>query len=223
MPLSPPTTVLLDLDGTLVDPAVGILRCCREALADLDCQVAPSEDLRWVIGPPLRETMAVLLGGRADPEAAVRLYRARYGVQGLYEATVYDGVPQALSALQARGHRLLVCTSKAQVFAARIIEHFGLGAHVSGVYGPDLDGRYEDKGDLIAHILEAESLAPGAACMVGDRKHDIRAAVRHGIPGIGVLWGYGGEAELREAGAAMLIAQPADLPVACETVGLRRA
>jgi len=215
---TPPTTILLDLDGTLIDPAPGILGCCRHVLEALGCPVDPEEDLRWVIGPPPRQSFARLLGGRGDPEEAVRLYRARYGVSGLFEAAVYPGVIDALSALRARGLTLIVCTSKARPFAQRIVEHFGLAPFLAGVYGAELDGRLDDKGDLIAHLLGAEGLAPEAACMVGDREYDMRAAARHGIPAIGVLWGYGDAAELQGAGATTLIASPDELPDACRAV-----
>lgn len=215
MLLRTPTTVLLDLDGTLIDPAAGILSCCRHTLEALGCPVDPEEDLRWVIGPPPRVSFARLLAGRGDPEQAVRVYRARYGETGLFEAAVYPGVIEALAALRARGHALLLCTSKARPFAERIVEHFGLSPYLAGVHGAELDGRLDDKGDLIAHLLAAEGLAPDAACMVGDREYDMRAAARHGIAGIGVLWGYGDAAELRGAGAATLITSPEELPDAC--------
>lgn len=210
-----PTTILLDLDGTLIDPGRGILGCCRRALEALGCPAPPEEDLRWVIGPPLRESVGRLLNGRADPEEAVRLYRKLYGETGLFEATVYPGTLDALAALRARGMTLLVCTSKLRPFAERIVTHFGLAPYLAGVYGEEPDGRLADKGDLIAHLLVAEGLAPEAACMVGDREHDMRAAARHGIPGIGVLWGYGDAAELQSAGATLLIASPDELPDAC--------
>ena len=210
------TTLLLDLDGTLVDPAPGIVGSCRHALEALGCPADPADDLHWVIGPPVRQSFATLLGGRGDPEAALALYRARYGERGLFEAAVYPGIHDALGALRRQGFRLLVATSKAKVFADRVVEHFGLAAHLGGVHGAELDGRHEDKGELIAHILQTEGLAAQDVCMVGDRRHDVLGAARHGIPCIGVLWGYGGEAELRAAGAATLIAAPAELPGACQ-------
>jgi phosphoglycolate phosphatase len=212
---SPLTTILLDLDGTLVDPAEGIVASCRHALDSLGCSADPADDLRWLIGPPVRESFARLVGSRADPEEAVRRYRARYSETGLTQATVYGDIPEALDDLRRAGFRLLVCTSKARVFAERVVAHFDLSAKVDGVYGPELDGRWDDKGDLIGHILDVEGLKPGEICMVGDRKHDILAAARHGAPGIGVLWGYGGEAELRLAGARRLIDRPCELPAAC--------
>jgi phosphoglycolate phosphatase len=210
-----PTAVLLDLDGTLVDPAVGILGCYRQTLEALGCPVGTDEDLRWVIGPPPRTSFTRLLGGQGDPEEAVRLYRARYGETGMFEAEVYPGVVEALAALRARGHPLLLCTSKARPFAERIVQHFGIAPYLARVYGAELDGRLDDKGDLIAHLLETEGLAAHQACMVGDREYDMRAAARHGMAAIGVLWGYGDEAELRRAGATALVVSPGELPDAC--------
>jgi len=212
------TTILLDLDGTLIDPAVGILRCYRLTLEALGCPVAPEDDLRWVIGPPPKASFARLLGGRGDPDAAVRLYRARYSETGIFEATVYPGVIEALALLREQRRALILCTSKARPFADRIVEHFGLSPYLAAVYGAELDGSLDDKADLIAHLLEAEGIAATAACMVGDREYDMRAAARHGMAAIGVLWGYGDAAELSGAGATVLVASPEDLPDACGLV-----
>ena len=97
----------------------------------------------------------------------------------------------------------------------RILDRFGLDRYFEAAYGAELDGRLEDKGDLIAHILAERGLEPGDCVMWGDRKHDVdRRASRHAIPTIGALWGYGGEEELREAGAAALCASPAEVPAA---------
>ena len=214
MPIRARSTFLLDLDGTLVDPARGILGCCRHALAALGIE-AP-DDLRWVIGPPIRETFARLTQGRGDPETAVRLYRERYAEWGLTQAEVYPGVREALLELRRRGTRLILCTAKAHAFARRVADHFQLSPLLDGLYGPELDGRHEDNGDLIGHLLAAEALDAAEVCMVGDREHDVAAAARHGVPTIGVLWGYGARDELERAGAAMLITAPHDLlpPVA---------
>jgi phosphoglycolate phosphatase len=215
MPIRARRTLLLDLDGTLVDPASGIVDCSRHALSRFGVFPPDADDLRWVIGPPIRESFRQLLDGRGDVEEAVRLYRERYSEWGLYQAAVYPGIPEALERHRARGTRLVLCTAKARSFARRVVDHFGLEPLLTGLYGAELDGRFEDKAELIAHILQAESLRPQDVCMVGDRKHDVIAAAKHGIPTIGVLWGYGGREELEAAGAAMLI-QRADelLPVA---------
>ncbi|MCC6920450.1 MAG: HAD hydrolase-like protein [Alphaproteobacteria bacterium] len=210
-----PRTILLDLDGTLLDPQVGILGSYRHALAGIGFALDPADDLRWVIGPPLRHTFAWLLGGAHDPEEAVRLYRERYAATGIFEATPYPGILEAVAALKDAGFDLMLCTAKAHVFASRIVERFGFAPYLSAVYGAELDGRFDDKGELIAHILATHGLAPGRVCMVGDRDNDILAARRNGVASIGVLWGYGGQAELADAGAGHMIQAPEELPAAC--------
>ncbi len=207
-------TLLVDLDGTLTNPAQGIVGSFRHALEAMGQVAPPAEGLTWIIGPSLRRSFADLIGGPEKVEAALGVYRDRYGTVGLFEAFVYDGVPEALDALKSSGARLILCTSKPRVYAIRILDRFGLAARFDAAYGAELDGRFDDKGDLIAHILAEERLAPEACAMWGDRKHDVIGAGRHAIPTIGALWGYGGEAELRAAGAAVLCARPEEVPAA---------
>lgn len=120
MPIRARPVLLLDLDGTLVDPSPGILACCRHALAAFDVFPDEFEDLRWLIGPPIREAFGQLLKGRGDTKEAVRLYRERYAEWGLYQAAVYPGVIEALTRHVAMGTRLIVCTSKSRGFADRV-------------------------------------------------------------------------------------------------------
>lgn len=204
--------LLVDLDGTLTDPTEGIIGCFQCALEALGRTPPPAADLTWIIGPPLRQSFAEALGAAGDPEEALSIYRGRYSTEGLFEAAVYDGVRETLAKLDAGGTRLFLCTSKPVVYAGRILRHFDLHRHFEGVYGAELDGRYEDKGDLIAHILEDRGLDAGDCGMWGDRRHDVVAARRHAIPTLGALWGYGGERELRDAGAAALCASPGEVP-----------
>jgi phosphoglycolate phosphatase len=204
-------TLLFDLDGTLVDPAVGIVGSFQHALAALGRGAPEAAALGWVIGPPLRESFRTVLGQDADAEAAVRLYRERYSAWGLEQAQVYAGIEAALSVLQPAA-RLVICTAKPTPFAERVVRHFGLGGRFSAVYGAEFDGRFDDKADLIGHILATERLAARETCMIGDRRHDVVAARAHGGAAIGVLWGYGSEVELTAAGADLLCAAPPDLP-----------
>lgn len=205
--------VLFDLDGTLMDPGSGITRCIQHALASLGLPSPPESELRRCVGPPLRDSLAALLGGRDHPrvEEAVRLYRERYVADGMFDARVYPGIEDALATLSEGGHRLWVVTSKPQAYALQLVEHFGLAPLFEGVHGSELGGANSDKGDLIAHVLRAEGMATAAAWMVGDRAHDVAGARRNGVPAVGVLWGYGDEAELRAAGAARIAATPLEL------------
>ena len=206
--------LLVDLDGTLIDPAEGIVGCFRFALEALGRPAPAAADLTGIIGPPLRRSFAERLGGAVDAEAALAIYRSRYASEGIFEAIVYEGVPGALEALNDAGARLILCTAKPHVYAIRILERFDLARHFEAAYGAELDGRFEDKGDLIAHILDKSGIDASDCVMWGDRKHDVVAARRHAIPTIGALWGYGGADELREAGAAALCAAPVEVPAA---------
>jgi phosphoglycolate phosphatase len=208
------SAVLVDLDGTLTDPAEGIIGCFRLALETLGRIAPPAAELSWIIGPPLRGCFAEALKGEGDPEEALKIYRGRYSTDGLFEAVVYDGVKEALADLRAEGTRLFLCTAKPLVYAERILSHFDLERHFEAAYGDELGGRFQDKADLVGHILEREGLKADDCCMWGDRKHDVLAASRHGIPTIGALWGYGGADELRAAGEAALCESPAHVPAA---------
>jgi phosphoglycolate phosphatase len=208
------SALLVDLDGTLIDPAEGIIGCFRLALESLGKAPPPAADLGWVIGPPLRACFAEFLGAEGDLEEALKAYRSRYSTGGLFEAVVYDGVGEALVELRAAGTRLFLCTAKPIVYAERILGRFNLDRHFEIAYGDELDGRFQDKGDLVARILDEQALDAADCFMLGDRKHDVAAASRHGIPTIGALWGYGGADELLEAGAAVLCASPSEVPAA---------
>jgi phosphoglycolate phosphatase len=209
-----PKTLLVDLDGTLTDPAEGIIGCFRLALESLGRRAPPAADLGWIIGPPLRGCFAEFLGPEGDVEEGLEAYRSRYATEGLFEAYVYDGVRETLADLGAAGARLFLCTAKPLVYAGRILRHFDLERHFEAAYGDELGGRFQDKADLVAHILDNQGLDAEDCCMWGDRKHDVIAASRHGIPTIGALWGYGGAEELRAAGASILCQSPSEVPAA---------
>jgi phosphoglycolate phosphatase len=170
--------------------------------------VPTGEDLTWVVGPPSRRSFPKLIGTDQDVEQAVRLYREHYSEHGLFNATVYPGMQEALTDLHALPARVFVCTTKPQGFAEKIIEHFRLGHLFEQVYGADLEGRFDDKGLLIEHIMGVEQIEPARMVMVGDRANDMLAAGRHAISAAGALWGHGDEAELLEAGATVLCPSP---------------
>lgn len=205
--------ILFDLDGTLTDSYRGITRSIRHALTTLGKIPPPQEDLTWCIGPPLRKSLSILLNS-ADKQLvdeALAAYRQRFRMVGIYENEVYEGVPPMLDALQQRGHTLYVATSKPEIFAHRIIEHFGLRHYFNGVYGSALDGALGDKQSLIAHILRCEAIEPARATMVGDREHDMIGAGENGVRGFGALWGYGTREELEASGAHACVSAPGSL------------
>jgi phosphoglycolate phosphatase len=209
---APALTLLFDLDGTLTDNFEGIANCIRYALARMNVPDPGTAAMRACVGPPLRETLPRLIGNAAaaTTEQALALYRERYADLGWQENAVYAGVPDMLAAAARVSPRLFLCTTKPQIYAEKIVAHFGLAGYLTGIYGTPLDGRLDDKADLVAHLLARENLDGRRCLMIGDRRHDIRAARRNGVRTMGVLWGYGSRPELEEAGAEALLATPAD-------------
>ena len=205
--------LLFDLDGTLTDPKPGIVGCLRFALDQLGVSCPSDDVLATFIGPPLRGTFAMLLETSETfrIEEAMKWYRQRFAAEGLYENQVYAGIPAMLDHVQRAATRMCVATSKPAVYAERIVQHFGLAQHFQRVYGAELDGRHEDKADLLAHVLTSEGVGPQAAVMIGDRAADVRAAQANGMRSIGVLWGYGSAHELVDAGVDLLCKNPSEL------------
>lgn len=203
--------LLFDLDGTLTNPQRGITACIRHALHQLGEPVPAAATLTSWIGPPLHDSFTECLGSAGRATEAVKLYRDRFATVGLYENEVYDGIPAMLSEFERSPHTAWVCTSKPQVFAQKIIEHFQLGKFFQSVYGSELNGDRVHKADLIAYVLATEGIAAEQAMMIGDRRHDIHGAQQNGLAAIGVTWGFGTATELTAAGAKTLCHTPQEL------------
>lgn len=203
--------VLLDLDGTLIDPKPGLIGSIQYALRQLGQPVPPAEDLLWMIGPPFRVSFPKLLGTCDRMQEAIAHYRRNYGNGAMYDAIVYPGIGDALDRLKACGCRLFVATSKPHHYANPILEHFGLAARFAAIHGAELDGSNDHKRDLIAHMMRAHAINAATAVMVGDRALDITAGAHHGLRTVGVTWGYGSLEELTKAGATALCSLPSGL------------
>jgi len=202
------SAIFIDLDGTLTDPKPGITRSIQYALGKLDRPIPLADELTWCIGPPLRGSLKQLLGTDELADRAVTLYRERFSDIGLFENEVYPGIEDTLSTLARSGQRLFVATSKAHIYAERIIDHFKLRGYFERVFGAELDGTHSDKTDLLGHALQSMAIDRAQAVMIGDRSFDMVGARNNGMTAVGVLYGYGSEAELLEAGAHHICATP---------------
>ncbi|MDR1194001.1 MAG: HAD hydrolase-like protein [Peptococcaceae bacterium] len=225
--------VIFDLDGTLVDSGPGIKGSVRRAVAELSLPTLSEKELDAFIGPPMGQSFRQRLGLTPSLAAkALRLYRANYCRRGIYDAIVYDGIPELLADLRAKGYRLALGTSKPWVLAHRVLRHFGLRAYFDSVFGSYQNGRLDNKaavlGELLAHYAGARPLGPGRlafaaqppgkpgearALMIGDRLYDVEGAKERGLPTAGVAYGYGGRAELLGAGAILVVDHPSELSV----------
>jgi phosphoglycolate phosphatase len=200
--------VLFDLDGTLVDSTPGIWTSVRVAAAELGLPEPGPEQLRQMVGPPLQEGFALVLGVPvADVPRAVAAYRAHYSAGALLDVTVYGGVPELLTALTEQGATLAVATSKPEVFAVRVLAATGLLPFFASVHGATLDGAVRHKDQVVAAALAAHPEGRDPV-LIGDRSHDVLGAAAHGLPCIGAGWGPAEYGELEEAGATAIAATP---------------
>jgi phosphoglycolate phosphatase len=207
------TNVVFDLDGTLTDPAEGILRCIQHSLTVLEIPCPPDAELTRFIGPPLREVFCQLCVSADEVlvERAVTVFRERFSTIGLFENTPYPDVSQMLIDLSGKSYNLYVATSKPQVFAEQILKHFSLADHFIEIHGNDLAGNLDDKAELLRDLVERRKLAPQTTIMIGDRKHDVIAAQKNGVTSLAVTYGYGSKEELLEAGANYLAETPGEV------------
>lgn len=207
--MSQALTLVFDLDGTLSDPALGVIRCMNYALTSFDYSPLPDRDITRHIGPPLEQTIAHLTG-TDDPEhidAVAAAYRERYGDIGFRENTVYDGVPEMLQQLLDADYRLGVCTSKLQINAQRVIDTFNLNRYFDFING---SSGHVGKTEQLSELL-AQQKIDAASIMIGDRAVDLVAAHSNGMQSIGVLWGYGSRSELQSESPRHLFQTPEEL------------
>ena len=200
-------TILFDLDGTLTDPKEGITKAVAIALEHFGIQEEPG-NLTHFIGPPLDESFPEFYGfDREQVAVATETFREYYVRQGWLENVPYPGMVELLRDLQAAGKRLLEATSKPEVTAVRILEHFGMAQYFDRICGAPLDSQEgARKANVIRNALSwaGPGWDAGNTVMVGDRRHDVAGAHEVGLPCVGVLYGYGSRAEHEKAGAEFI-------------------
>ncbi|MGG3674994.1 phosphoglycolate phosphatase [Bacillus cereus] len=210
-------TFLFDLDGTLTDPKEGIINSVLYALEKIGIEEVNISELDSFIGPPIQQSFVNRYNmNEIEVERAVFYFREYLKQSGLLENKVYDGITTLLQELKDAGNRLFVATSKPTVFAKQVIEHFQLTTFFEEIVGSNLNGTRIKKEEIIAHILQTnEELKKEEMVMIGDRKHDVIGANRNGIASIGVLYGYGSEIELSDAGAVHIVKDVEELQSVC--------
>lgn len=213
MPLSPSLSspsqaeyVFLDLDGTLTDPSEGITRGVMYALERFGIHEKDPRRLYPFIGPPLYDSFMRHYGFDLDTAyKAIEYFQEYYGQQGMYENVPYPGMRDLLHSWRDEGRRLILATSKPEVFAVRILERFDMNGAFLLMAGGDVEEKRVEKHFVIEYAMERLGLSHTGGClMIGDRKFDVLGAGRHGIPTLGVLYGFGSREELTESGASWL-------------------
>ncbi|NTV90693.1 MAG: HAD family hydrolase [Clostridiales bacterium] len=205
--------VLFDLDGTLTDSAEGIINALRYSLDKMGLVAGNREELNRFIGPPLWETFEKYYGlSKEKADDAVKIFREYYSEKGWSENSVYNGIEEMLKTLRANGLKLVVATSKSELYAGKILEHFGISGYFEFIAGSSHDGTRVKKEEVIGYAIESCGIIDlERVIMVGDRENDIIGARYNGVRSIGVLFGYGSLEELEMAGADYIAKTPADI------------
>lgn len=216
-------TILFDLDGTLSDPGIGITNSVMHALEHWNIRVKERSELYRFIGPPLLSSFEKFYGfSKEESREALKIYREYFSVKGLFENDMYAGIEELLKELKARGKRVILATSKPELYARQILEHFGIDGYFDFIGGASMDEVRVAKADVIRYALESVGLLKAGEAflpedvrmktvMIGDRFHDVEGAKANGLQTIGVLYGYGSREELEEAGAEHIAAEAADI------------
>lgn len=211
--------VLLDLDGTLTDPGVGITNSVMYALAKFNIKETDRTKLYPFIGPPLMESFQRYYNMTPrESRQALDYYREYFSTKGLFENEVYDGCAQFLATLNAKGYSLILASSKPEIYVKQILDHFDLSKYFLFIGGSDFEETRVCKKDVIHYCLQSAKISAKDSIMIGDRMHDVEGAKANGMKCIGVLYGYGSQKELEDAGANALAADFDQLLRAIETI-----
>ena len=213
--------ILFDLDGTLTDPMIGITSSVKYALSYFNIEVEDLRSLCPFIGPPLKTSFKDFYQFTDEQaDVAIAKYREYFSKQGIFENTLYQGIDELLRLLTENEMKIYLATSKPQPFAQQILEYFHLESYFTFVGGSTFDGSRSEKANVIQYVLDSTDIKTRSdVVMIGDRKYDIKGAKANnidsigiGFPGvvtsegrIGVLYGYGDEEELANAGANKIV------------------
>ena len=194
--------IFFDLDGTLTDPQKGLIASFSYALGKMNLPYESKESLKRFIGPPLYETWISEYNLTLEEGAhALDLFREYYSIYGWWDNTPYQGIKDALSKLKAAGKRIILATSKPEIFAKKILHLFDLYQYFDFIGGASTDKTRDRKWEVLEYAIESAGVTDkSSAIMVGDRCYDADGARRVGIDSLGVLYGHGTREELETSG-----------------------
>jgi phosphoglycolate phosphatase len=199
-------TILFDLDGTLINSAEGITKCIQYALEKFNIFEPDLKDLERFIGPPIEHSFKEYYGFDDEKTIeAVRYFRERYSVKGIKEHTLFTGVEELLRSLKSHKIKLGIASSKLEESVIRILQGYKIHQYFDVLIG-SVDGLRTEKREVIQEAVKQLAVTDKAeVLMIGDRKYDVLGAKEEGIDCIGILEGFGGRAELKEAGAKYIV------------------
>lgn len=199
--------ILFDFDGTLVDTSEGIIRSMHHAYDCLGYERIKDEEIKAVIGPPLKDMFRQLLPevSQEEIELGIKHFRERYGKFGVEEAELYPGVKEGLCKLREAGKNLYIVTSKPEAFVETIAKTNGIWELFSEVTAVELKGDSDSKATRMGKLLKKHNMSSEDTMMVGDRHEDVEAAAANGVRCIGVEYGYDEMSRLENAGCWKIV------------------
>jgi phosphoglycolate phosphatase len=210
---APFTSILFDLDGTIVDSAPGITATLAYTFETMGRPVPPPAELLAYVGPPILESFRDRAGmSLGEAAAALAIYRPHYLESGALNSAVFPGLPAVLSAVHAAGIPMSLATSKPETPATLMLSHFGLLGYFDVITGASDDEVRSSKQDVVAEALvrlKAFGADLSRPVLVGDREHDIEGAAANSVPTIFVDWGYGAASE--QVGSLVVAHTPTEL------------
>ncbi len=205
--------IAFDLDGTLTEPKRGLIRSFVHALSRMGVDYGPEEKMTRFIGPPLYTEWKAEFGfSDAEADRALSYFHEYFDNRGWAENEVYEGIEDVLKGLKEQGKILVLATSKPQIFAEKIMAHFGLDGYFDCLSGAMDDKRADKKSEVLAAALSRFPDVGKSDCiLVGDRKFDAEGAAICGIDSLGVLYGHGSREEIAAAGFTAIAKTVPDL------------
>lgn len=204
-------TVLLDLDGTLVDSVYVHTTAWKAAFRDVGVTVA-SHHVQRAIGMGGDRLVAHVAGQSVEDAMGdeVRERHQRYLDERFHDLSATDGAGELLEALRGKGFNVVLASSADKELSERLLELLdGAGQHLhESIAGAEAE-HSKPEPDLIEVALE--SVDATSAVMIGDAVWDVEAAAKAGVPCVGLLTGGFGSAELLEAGAVAVYDSPREL------------
>lgn len=208
---APPPSILFDLDGTLIDTIELIVAAAMSAFAARPGPSPTEAQVRNTIGRPLTTTFGPWLVNDDDLPFLIAKYR-EYQLEHHDRLTnPYDGIVDAITALDAAGCPMAIVTSKVGFMAERALAHTGLARYMRCVIASDSTERHKPDPQPVHVALERLGALAEHARFVGDSPYDMQAAVAADVRAIGVGWGAFTPRELLDAGASVVLAHPGDL------------
>ena len=209
--------IAFDLDGTLSDPAHGLVQGFVYCFKKLGIPYESEESLRKYIGPSLYEEWQEDFGFTPDEaNDAIEVFREYYNIYGWWDNVIYDGIPEMLGALKKAGKKVVLATSKPLDTAKKVLELFGLTEYfdfIGGALGHQNDQKWQvlnwSLSSVGVDLNDPDSLAK--CILVGDRKYDAEGAKICGIDSMGVLYGHGTEEEMNASGFTLLVNNVSDI------------